>query len=65
MCYKGILGDIEQMIQEGWLRVLTYHDHNTRKAAADMKRVFYPCDLQDPIELKPLQLGKRCHNYIA
>ena len=57
ICYPGIRQDLEELIYEGWIRVVSYSDSKKRKAVetADkkkkavepLKRMFFPRDLND------------------
>jgi hypothetical protein len=63
MCYKGILDDVQALVDEGWVRVVEYTDMNVRKLNAEKKRTFFPCNLANT-EVE-IQVPDKCKEYIS
>ncbi len=59
--YINIANDIEELIAEGWLRVILTQVGSSKK---DQKRVLFPCDRSNS-DVEQAKLGKRCHQEIS
>ena len=64
-CYKGIKRDIDELITEGWIRVITTQE-GTRGPNKESFRVLFPRDLTEKeVEFTPEELPENCHSYLA
>ena len=71
MCYKGIQEDIDQLIKEGWVRVVETHQGNKRTSGSTFK-IYFPRDISkrgdDQVEWQiydDIELPENCLNYLA
>lgn len=59
MCYKGVLGDMDELINEGWVRVVKVTE-NSRGTTRET-RVFFPKDLTNKeVEFNNDELPENC-----
>ena len=64
MCYKGVLEDIEELVNEGWIRVVKV----TENARGTIKetRVFFPKDLTNKeVEFTNDELPDNCQRFLS
>lgn len=76
ICYEEVKQDVEELINEGWIRVVEYtdpkkklkaeQDKKQKKQVEAPKRMFFPKDLADPdVEYTKEQLPANCHKFLA
>ena len=57
MCYRGIQQDIEQLISEGWVRVVETYE-GARKNETNKLRVFFPRDISEKKQDDKVEWGE-------
>lgn len=66
-CYPTIKIDIEELIREGWVRVVFMIDATKRqqKEESERKRLFFPRDLSNKeVELDDVELPLNCRQFL-
>ena len=62
-CYRGIENDIEDLIEQGWIRVIMTKDKNVHSKDGQKKRILFPLD-KDNLDVE-IDFPVHCQSYMS